>query len=101
MSCVLPSLNVPVAVNCWVVPALAVGVPGVMAIEASVPVPIVRLVVPLTPEEEAVMVTVPLFLPCAMPVWRIDARFGFEDFQVMLVRLEATLPSLKVPVTLN
>jgi hypothetical protein len=28
-SCLLPSLNVPVAVNCWVVPVVIDGFPGV------------------------------------------------------------------------
>ena len=33
--CVLPSLNVPVAVNCWVSPAAKVGVAGVTATNFS------------------------------------------------------------------
>jgi hypothetical protein len=63
MSCVLPSLKVPVATNCWVVPADAVTVAGVTASETSVPEPTIKLVLPVTPEADAEIVTVPLFLP--------------------------------------
>ena len=61
----------------------------------------VSVVVPVTPDEEAEIVTVPAFFPCAIPVERIEARFGFDDFQVIPLRFEATLPSLKVPVAVN
>jgi hypothetical protein len=63
MSCVLLSLNVPVAVNCCIVPAAAVGAAGVIVSDTNVPVPTVNVVLPLTPEDEAVIVTVPPFLP--------------------------------------
>ena len=100
MSCVLPSLKVPVATNCCVLPAAAVGAVGVSASETSVPVPMVRLVLPVIPDAEAEMTTVPLFLPWAIPVERIEARFGFDDFHEMPARFVATLPSLKLPVAL-
>ena len=101
MSCVLLSLNVPVAMNSWVVPAAAVGAAGVRVNDTRVPVPTVRVVLPLTPDAEAVIVTVPPFLPCAMPEPRIDARLGFEDFQETPLRFVATLPLLNVPVAVN
>ena len=101
MSCVLPSLNVPVATNSCVPPAAAVGATGVSASDTSVPVPIVRVVLPLTPDAVAVIVTVPPFLPCAIPVERIDARFGFVDLHETPARFVATLPSLNVPVAVN
>jgi len=63
MSCVLASLNVPVAANACALPAFAVTVAGVMASDTSVPVPTVRVVLPVTPEEEAEIVTVPPFFP--------------------------------------
>jgi hypothetical protein len=62
-SCVLASLNVPVATNCCVLPALTVGAAGVIATDTSVPVPTVRVVLPVTPDEDAEIVTVPPFLP--------------------------------------
>jgi hypothetical protein len=101
MSCVLPSLNVPVAVNCCFAPAVAVGARGVMATDTKVPLPIVSAVVPVTPDEEAEIVTVPVLLPLAIPFERIEARFGFDDFHVIPLRFEATLPSLKVPLAVN
>jgi hypothetical protein len=101
MSCVLPSLKVPVAVNCCVPPAVAVGAVGVTASETSVPVPIVKVVVPVTPDADAEMVTVPPFFPCAIPVERIDAILGFDDFHEIPLRLVATLPSLNVPVAVS
>jgi len=61
MSCVLASLNVPVATNACVLPAFAVTVAGVTASDTSVPVPTVNVVLPVTPDEEAEIVTVPPF----------------------------------------
>jgi len=63
MSCELPSLNVPTAANCCVLPRLHVTVAGEIASETSVPVPTVSVVVPDTPEAEAVIVTDPPFFP--------------------------------------
>ena len=63
MSCVLASLKVPVAMNACVLPAGAVGATGLTVRETSVPVPTVSVVVPFIPETDAVMVTVPPFLP--------------------------------------
>lgn len=100
-SWVLPSLNVPIAVNCWVPPAATVGDAGVTASETSVPVPTVSVVVPFIPDAEAVIVTVPLFFPSARPKPRMDTMLGFDDFQDTPLRFVATLPSLNVPVAVN
>ncbi len=101
MSWVLASLNVPVAVNCSVPPAVAVGATGVIAIETSVPVPTVNVVVPVMPDAVADMVAVPPFLPCAMPDERMEAMLGLEDLHDTPLRLVAMLASLKVPVAVN
>jgi len=77
------------------------GAAGVTEIETSVPVPIVRVVLPVMPDAVAEMVTVPLLFPCAMPEDRIDAKFVRDDFHDTPLRLVATLPSLKVPVAVN
>jgi hypothetical protein len=63
MSCVLPSLKVPVATKGWVVPAAAVTVAGVTASETRVPEPTVKVVLPVIPDADAEIVTVPAFLP--------------------------------------
>jgi hypothetical protein len=101
MSCVLPSLKVPVAVNCCTVPALAVAGFGVTVSDTSVPVPTVRVVVPLTPEADAVIVAVPAFFPWTIPVERTEATLGFDDLHATPVRFVATLPSLNVPVAVS
>lgn len=101
MSCVLPSLNEPTAANCCVLPALHVGSAGETAKDCNVPVPMVRVVVPCTPEAEAVIVTDPAFFPCAIPVERIKARFGLDDFHETPARFPPVLPSLNVPKATN
>ena len=97
----LLSLKVPVATNCWVLPAVAVGATGVTARETRVPVPTVSVVLAVTPEAVAEIVAVPPFLPCASPERRSDAILGFDDFHETPLRLAAVLPSLNVPVALN
>ncbi len=60
-SCMVPSLNVPVAVNCCVVPAATEVFAGVITIETSVPVLTVSVVVAFSLKAVAVMVAVPPF----------------------------------------
>lgn len=100
-SCVLESLNVPVAVNCCVLPSATFGADGVIAIEDSVALLTVSVVVPVTPEALAEMVTEPNFLPLATPVERTLAMFGWFDFHVKPLRFVATLESLNVPLAVN
>jgi hypothetical protein len=57
--CVLPSVNVPVAVNCCIVPNAIDGVAGVTAIETNVAAVTVTVVDPLMEPVVAVMVAVP------------------------------------------
>ena len=101
MSWVLASLKVPMAANCCTVPAAAVGFSGVRATETRVPLPTVSVVLPVTPEAVAEMVTDPPFLPWASPDPRMEAMFGLEDFQEIPLRFVATLASLKVPLAVN
>jgi len=100
-SCVVPSLKLPVAANCSVVPTAVVGFTGVIASETNVPLPTVSVVVPVTPDAVAEMVAEPLFLPCAILELRIEAMFGFDDFQLSPLRLVDVLPSLNVPVAVS
>ena len=53
------------------------------------------------PLAEAVIVTVPFLLPCAIPDARTEAKLGLDDFHETPLRLVATLPSLNVPVAVN
>ena len=92
-SCMVPSLNVPVAVNCCVEPVDTEGFIGLMAVLTSVPVPTVSVVVPVTPNAVADMVTLPAFFPCTIPDVRTFANWGFDDFQLTFVNV-AVLPSV-------
>jgi hypothetical protein len=100
-SCELPSLNVPTAANCCVLPALHVAFAGEIASDSSVPVPTVRTVVPCNPEADAVIVTDPPFFPWAIPLPRIEEMFGFDDLHDTPARFPPVLPSLKVPSATN
>ena len=68
MSCVLVSLNVPIAVNCFAVPTAMLEFAGVTAIEIRVAPLIVSDAVPLTEPELAVMVATPEPMLVARPV---------------------------------
>src|SRR5215470_14638994 len=92
-SCVEPSLNEPSATNCCVAPCATVGFAGVMSTDTSVPVPMVTAVEPVTPDADAVTVSVPAFLSCRSPLPRIFARLFFDDRHETVVNV-AVLPSL-------
>jgi len=92
-SCMVPSLNVPVAVNCCVEPGDTEGFSGLTAVLTSVPVPTVSVVVPVTPNAVAEMVTLPAFFPCTIPDERTFANCGFDDVQLTFVSV-AVLPSV-------
>ena len=59
MSCVLPSLNVPVAANCWVVPSAIDGLAGLIAIETKTAAVTVSVVEPVTEPEATPIVVAP------------------------------------------
>ena len=101
MSCELPSLNVPTAANDCRLPALAVTTAGDTASETNVPVPTVSVVVPVIPEADAEIVADPPLFACTIPVERMDATFGLDDFHAIPARFVPTLPSLKVPVAVR
>lgn len=65
--CVLPSVKVPAAVNCWVVPSAIEGVVGVMARDTNVAEVTVSVVEPLTAPTLAVIVAVPSPTLLAIP----------------------------------
>lgn len=92
-SCVVPSLNVPVAVNCCVLPDGTDVFAGVITIETSVPVLTVSVVVAFSPEAVAVIVAVPPFFAWTMPDPRMFATCGFDDLHETFDNV-AVLPSL-------
>lgn len=67
-SCVLPSVNVPSAVNCWFCPRdQVVIVAGLMAIDFRIAAVTFTVTVPLTPPKAAVTVALPWAEPVTKP----------------------------------
>ena len=105
ISCVLLSVKVPVAVNCFCVPIAIEGVAGVTAIDTNPARVTVSVVVPDTDPEVAVIVAVPVPTLVAKPwlpeVLLIVATEEAEEVHVTVVVRVCVLPSLKVPVAVN
>ena len=99
--CVVPSLYVPVAVNCCVPPAATDGFTGVTAIELSVAAVTVSVVEPVTLPLVALIVEVPAFNALARPEALIVAVVVLEDAHVTLLVRFCVVPSLYVPVAVN
>jgi hypothetical protein len=99
--CVVPSLNVPVAVNCCVAPLAIEGFVGVTAIDCSVAAVTVRTVEPLMDDDVAVIVEVPTPAPVARPAALIIAVVVVPELHVTVLVRFCVVPSLKVPVAVN
>jgi hypothetical protein len=93
MSCVLPSANVPVAVNCCVPLGATVAVAGVTAIDFRA-LATVRTVEPLIVPELTEMVVVPLDTAVARPDEFMVATEVFEDCQFPGPERGLVVPSL-------
>jgi hypothetical protein len=99
--CVLPSLNVPVAVNCCVAPFAMDGAAGVMTIDCSVAaVPVSVAVFEVTLFNVAVMFVEPTPVTVARPVAAIVAVAAFEDAQATCIVRFCVVLSLNVPTAL-
>jgi hypothetical protein len=87
--CVVASVYVPVAVNCFGSPFATNGFAGVTAIDTSVAAVTVNVVLPLTPPNVAVMTDVPVFTddarPSLPPAFEIVAVPVVPDDQVTAV----------------
>jgi hypothetical protein len=99
--CVEPSLNVPVAVNCWVAPLVIEGFAGVTAIDCSVAAVTVSTVEPLMDDDFAVIVEVPTPAPLARPAALIVAVAVVPELHVTVLVRFCVVPSLNVPVAVN
>ena len=98
--CVLPSENVPTAVNCWVVPRAIEEFPGVTAMESNTAGRIVSGALELTAPEVATIFTGPWLTPVATPEASTVAIVMSEELHWTEAR-SAELPSLKIPVAVN
>ncbi len=98
---VLVSLNVPVAVNCWVVPLGIEGLTGVTAMDTSVATVTVSVVEPVTLPEVAWMVALPVPAAVASPAVLLLATVALSEVQVTELVRFCVLVSLNVPVAVN
>jgi hypothetical protein len=99
--CVVPSLNVPVAVNCCVASLVIDGLAGVTAIDCNVAAVTVSKVEPEIDDDVAVIVEVPTPAPVARPVALIVAVVVVPELHVTVLVRFCVVPSLKVPVAVN
>jgi hypothetical protein len=99
--CVELSENVPVAVNCSVLPFTIDGFAGVTAIDTSVAEVTVSTVDPLTLPEIAMIVLDPAAFAVAIPPGAIVAVFVFWDCQLTEALRSFVEPSLYFPVAVN
>jgi hypothetical protein len=93
--CVLPSLYVPVAVNCRVAPVTSVGFAGVTAIDcsvAAVTVSVAELL--LTDPDVALIVVLPTPAPVAKPEALMVATVVADELHVAVLVRFCVLPSL-------
>ena len=93
ISWVVPSENVPVAVNCWVAPTVWLGLDGVTAMDDRVAEFTVRIVFPEIVPEVAVMVVTPVARAVARPLLLTVAIDVFDELQVTWVVISWLVPS--------
>jgi hypothetical protein len=97
----LPSENVPVAVNCWVLPRAIEGFGGETVSETNELRPTLRTAEPTITPELAVIAVAPFATPVASPLLLTVAMLRFAEAQVAEVVRLLVLPSVKVPVAVN
>ena len=101
-SWVLPSLKVPVALNCTLVPLAIEELVVLIVIDCNVAaVTVSATVLDVTPPCEAVTVAVPVPTPLAKPLPLIETADVFEEFQLTEFVRFWVEPSLNVPVAVN
>jgi hypothetical protein len=93
-SCVLPSSKLPIAVNCWLVPAAIDGVPGVTEIEVKCAATTVRVEVSLNAPTVAVIVVCPAAAVVASPELLTVATEVDDELHVTPELKSELLPSL-------
>ena len=101
MFCMLPSLYVPVAENCCVVPATIEAFVGVIAIDCKVAAVTVSTVEPVIDDDVAVIVEVPTPAPVASPAALIVATEVVPELHLTVPVRFCVVPSLNVPVAVN
>jgi hypothetical protein len=92
--CVLPSLYVPVAVNCWLVPFAIETVTGLTAMATSSGAVTATAVELVIAPELALMLAAPIAVPMTSPAALTGATAGESDAQVTDAVRSCVLPSL-------
>ena len=90
---VLPSPNVPVAVNCCVAFLASVGFAGVTAIDFNVAPATVRVIEPAMLPDVAVMIVLPADFAVTIPLLLIVATLGLWEFHATLAEMSGADPS--------
>lgn len=102
---VVPSLKVPVAVNCWVPPRDMLAGSGVTLMELRVALVTVNAAAPDCPANSAVMVAFPAATPVARPLvgdaLLTVATDAGDDVQLTELVRFCVLPSENTPMALN
>jgi hypothetical protein len=93
ISKLVPSEYAPEAANGWVTPAGILGLAGVTDMEDRVAEVTVRVVLPKTIPEAALMVVVPAVTAVARPLPLTVAITGFEELQATCVVTSRVVPS--------
>jgi hypothetical protein len=100
--CVLPSVYVPVAMNCAFVPGAIDDVAGVTAIDTSVAAVTARVADPLVEPDVAVIVVDPCAMLVASPIVEVMvATVGVLELHCTTPVMFCVLPLLNVPVAVN
>ena len=94
MFCMLPSVKVPVAVNCWVAPEGMVGIAGVTAMETRTAGVMVKVVEPVIEPDVAEIDVLPMAMLVAIPAVLTVAMVGSNVDQVAVAVRSRVLPSL-------
>ncbi len=97
----VPSVNVPLAENCCVVPTYALADKGVMESDANAGAVTVKVVLAVTPFSDAVMVELPCAKLDAMPLVFIVLTAVLLGVQITAPETLPVVPSEYVPVAVN
>lgn len=100
-SAVVPSVKMPLAVNCLVRPLARDRFPGVIDIVLKVACITVTVVLPDIVPDVAVITAVPAETPVARPFASIVATAGSDEVHVADAVRSADVPSDKAPVAVN
>lgn len=100
-SCVLPSANVPMALNCASVCCATLALAGVICSDTSAADSTTTAIVPLIEPSCALMVALPADCPVSWPALLTLATLPADELQLTELVIVWVLPSLNVPVAVQ